>query len=134
MRASAACSSPLRLDSQPEQQLASPPRASRERSSPNRNAAGTATSEPIAIHSSAFEREPVTRSLISTSANSSSATAPARLGSSARRRGGDAARKRTTTTTNVVRHARNVSERWSLSSTLATSAFAKTPSTLLSSS
>ena len=71
VRASAACSSPLRLDSSRE----GAPRARRGRAASAAARTGTrrarATSEPIATHSSAGEREPVTRSLTSTSANSS---------------------------------------------------------------
>ena len=85
------CRSPPRVVLRSRKRSARPPRARRERSSPTRKAAGTLTSEQIASHSTVCEREPVTRSLVSSAAKSSSAALPATLGSSARRRGRDAA-------------------------------------------
>ena len=109
----------------PRNSSASPPRASRDRISPARNAAGTDTSEQAAIHSSACERVPDTRSLTSSAVKNSRTTAPARLGSSARRRGPDVLHQRAAMTAMVATQEHTSSPRWTRSITCATSASGK---------
>ena len=119
--------------------LASPWRASRERSRPNRKAAGTVIIARSWSHNSGLtddagsgdsERSTVTRSLTSTAANSSSANAPAMLGSMARRRGRDAPVQRTASTVAVASAANAASARWVLSMASAIAVSGKIASTL----
>ncbi len=68
--------SPPRIVPSPRNSSARPLRASRERSRPARNAAGTATSEQAASQSRSCERVPAIRSYTSSAANSARAIAP----------------------------------------------------------
>ena len=124
-------SSSPRIGPSPRNSSARAPRASRERSRPARNAAGTVTSEHAASQSSTCERVPAMRSLSSSAVKHDRANAPARLGSSARRRGPDVVHQRAAITTTVAVHAQASRPRWVWSIACATSSSGKASSRLL---
>ena len=100
--ASARCSWAGRIVDRPRNRSARPPRASRDRSSPARNARGTVTSEQAPSQSNGRDVSPVASVWTSNAANTSRQSAPAMPGSRARRPGADARRHRTARTAAVA--------------------------------